>query len=94
MRKTRRVHMAAKIFVLAFSVYAAFTLVSLQLQIREKEKKMAVLQAAIDQQELENRQIQDILDNADDAEYIAEIAREKLGYVAPGERVFVDISSK
>ncbi|MBQ2651427.1 MAG: septum formation initiator family protein [Clostridia bacterium] len=94
MRKTRRVHIAAKLFILAFSVYAAFTLVSLQLQIREKEKKMAVLQAAIDQQELENRQIQDILDNADDTEYIAEIAREKLGYVAPGERVFVDISSK
>ena len=94
MRKTRRVHIAAKLFILAFSVYAAFTLVSLQLQIREKEKKMAVLQAAIDQQKLENRQIQDILDNADDTEYIAEIAREKLGYVAPGERVFVDISSK
>ena len=94
MRKTRRVHIAAELFILAFSVYAAFTLVSLQLQIREKEKKMAVLQAAIDQQELENRQIQDILDNADDTEYIAEIAREKLGYVAPGERVFVDISSK
>ena len=94
MRKTRRVHITAKLFILAFSVYAAFTLVSLQLQIREKEKKMAVLQAAIDQQELENRQIQDILDNADDTEYIAEIAREKLGYVAPGERVFVDISSK
>ena len=80
--------------MLAFAVYAAFTLVSLQLQIHEKEKKMAMLQAAIDQQELENRQIQDVLDSADDAEYIAEIAREKLGYVAPGERVFVDISSK
>ena len=39
-------------------------------------------------------QIQDVLDSADDTEYIAEIAREKLGYVAPGERVFVDISSK
>jgi len=94
MRKTRRVHIAAKIFVLAFSVYAAFTLVSLQLQIREKEKRVAALQAAIHQQEMENRQIQDILDSADDTEYIAEIAREKLGYVAPGERVFVDISSK
>lgn len=94
MRKTRRVHIAAKIFVLAFAVYAAFTLVSLQLEIREKEKKIARLQTEIEQQELENRQIQDVLDSADDTEYIAEIAREKLGYVAPGERVFVDISSK
>lgn len=94
MRRTRKVHIAVKIFVFAFSIYAAFTLVSLQLQIREKEKLVEDLQAQIDQQRMENRQIEDILENPDDTAYIAEIAREKLGYIAPGERVFVDISSK
>ncbi len=94
MRRTRRVHSAAKVFILAFSVYAAFTLVSLQFQIRSKEKEIAQLQDKIDAQQLENSQIQDVLDSEDDTEYIAEIAKEKLGYVQPGERVFVDISSK
>ena len=94
MRRTRKVHIAVKIFVFAFAVYAAFTLVSLQLQIREKEKQLEELQARIGQQRIENRQIEDILENPDDTQYIAEIAREKLGYIAPGERVFVDISSK
>ena len=48
MRRTRRVHSAAKVFILAFSVYAAFTLVSLQFQIRSKEKEIAQLQDKID----------------------------------------------
>ena len=94
MRRTRKVHAAAKIFLLAFSVYAAFTMVSLQLQIRAKEDEMAELQEQIESQKLENSMIQDILDSDDDTDYIAEIAREKLGYITPGQRVFVDISSK
>lgn len=94
MRRTRKVHAAAKIFLLAFSVYAAFTMVSLQLQISAKEDEMAELQEQIESQKLENSMIQDILDSDDDTDYIAEIAREKLGYITPGQRVFVDISSK
>ena len=94
MRRTRKVHAAAKIFLLAFSVYAAFTMVSLQLQISAKEDEMAELQEQIESQKLENSMIQDILDSDDDTNYIAEIAREKLGYIIPGQRVFVDISSK
>ena len=94
MRRTRKVHAAAKIFLLAFSVYAAFTMVSLQLQISAKEDEMAELQEQIESQKLENSMIQDILDSDDDTDYIAEIAREKLAYITPGQRVFVDISSK
>ncbi len=55
---------------------------------------MAELQEQIESQKLENSMIQDILDSDDDTDYIAEIAREKLGYIIPGQRVFVDISSK
>ena len=94
MSKTRKVHPFVKIFVLAFAVYAAFTLVSLQLKIRNKEKEKARLAELISDQELVNSEIRDILECEDDTEYIAQIAREKLGYVSPGERVFVDISSK
>lgn len=94
MKRTRKVHPFVKIFVLAFAVYAAFTLVSLQLQIRNKEKEKAQLALLISDQQLSNDEIRDILECEDDTEYIAEIAREKLGYISPGERVFVDISSK
>lgn len=94
MRRTRRVHIAAKIGLFAFAVYSAFNIVSLQLEIKDKEDEMTELQQQIDDQKLENSEIEDILDSEDDADYIARIARDKLGYISPGQRVFVDIASK
>ena len=94
MRRKKRVGLATKIFVAIFAVYAAFTLVSLQIQISAKREEQAALRAQIEEQALRNAEIEAILNNEDNDEYIARIARDKLGYVSPGERVFVDISSK
>ena len=94
MRRKKRVGLATKIFVAIFAVYAAFTLVSLQIQISAKREEQAALQAQIEEQSLRNGEIEALLNSEDNDEYIARIARDKLGYVSPGERVFVDISSK
>ncbi len=92
MKKKKRVSGLAKTATAVFAVYAAFTLVSLQLQIAEEEQ--ALLQAQIEEQELRNAEIKALLESENSDDYVARIAREKLGYISPGERVFVDISSK
>ena len=94
MKKKKRVSGLAKTATAAFAVYAAFTLVSLQLQIAEKKEEQALLQAQIEEQELRNAEIKALLESENSDDYVARIAREKLGYISPGERVFVDISSK
>lgn len=94
MKKKKRVSGLAKTATAVFAVYAAFTLVSLQLQIAEKKEEQALLQAQIEEQELRNAEIRALLESENSDEYVARIAREKLGYASPGERVFVDISSK
>lgn len=94
MKKKKRVSGLAKTATAVFAVYAAFTLVSLQLQIAEKKEEQALLQAQIEEQELRNAEIRALLESESSDEYVARIAREKLGYASPGERVFVDISSK
>lgn len=94
MKRKKRVGLATKIFVALFSVYAAFTLVSLQIQISAKKDEQAVLTSQVEEQKLRNAEIEALLTSDDTNEYYARIAREKLGYVTPGERVFVDISSK
>ena len=53
-----------------------------------------MLQAQIEEQELRNAEIKALLESENSDDYVARIAREKLGYISPGERVFVDISSK
>lgn len=94
MKKKKRVSGLAKTATAVFAVYTAFTLVSLQLQIAEKKEEQALLQAQIEEQELRNAEIKALLESENSDDYVARIAREKLGYISPGERVFVDISSK
>ena len=84
MRRKKRVGLATKIFVAIFAVYAAFTLVSLQIQISAKREEQAALQAQIEEQSLRNAEIEALLNSEDNDEYIARIARDKLGYVSPG----------
>lgn len=94
MRRKKRVGLATKIFVTVFAVYAAFTLVSLQIQIGAKREEQQALQKQIEEQSLRNAEIEALLNSEENDEYIARIARDKLGYISPGERIFVDISSK
>ena len=43
-------------------------------------------------QEAANTELQRTLDSGDEAAYMERIARDKLGYVLPGEHIYVDMS--
>jgi len=92
-KKKKKVGLATKIFVAIFSVYAAFTLVSLQLQISNKREEQRMLQEQLETQQTKNAELEDIVSGQDE-EYIAKIARDSLDYIYPGEKVYVDTSSK
>lgn len=94
MKKKKKVGLATKIFVAIFSVYAAFTLVSLQLQISNKREEQRRLQEQLETQQTKNAELEDIVSGDQDEEYIAKIARDSLDYIFPGEKVYVDTSSK
>ena len=92
MRKNKGAGLLLKTGVLLFAVYAIYTIISLQVQIRNKRIELSDLTDTVEQQELKNAEIEAIIENADDPEYIAKVARDKLGYVTPGEKVFVNIT--
>ena len=92
MRKNKGAGILLKTGVLLFAVYALYTIISLQVQIRNKRIELSDLTDTVEQQELKNAEIEAIIENADDPEYIAKVARDKLGYVTPGEKVFVNIT--
>ena len=92
--KKKNVNPLAYIFLLLFAVYTVYSLISLQTSIEAKEKEAAMLQASIESQEIYNSSVQDLLNAENDDAYVADIARDMLGYVMPGDKVFVDISSK
>ena len=53
-----------------------------------------MLSAQLNEQKLINAELTDAISGENQEEYIAQIARESLGYIYPGEQVYVDISSK
>ena len=72
--------------------YFIITIVGLQLDINERRAVLDQKTAAYEQQLADNERLQSIIDNDDKSEYIEQVAREKLGYVMPGEKVFYDVT--
>ena len=85
-------HVIIVLLLLAVAGTFAVRLVQLQIGIREQEQTLSDLQAAYVQQQQDNDALRKKLDNADEAQYIERIARDSLGLIKPGEKVYVDAS--
>ena len=93
-RRKKRVGLVTKVLIAAFAIYAACTLVNLQLRINAANAAQQMLSAQLNEQKLINAELTDAISGENQEEYIAQIARDSLGYIYPGEQVYVDISSK
>lgn len=81
-----------KLVLIALMIYAGVTLYHLQDQIQTAEAQKAQLSAQVQSLEDENSALRADIAAADDPEKLEEIARDKLGMVKSGERVFYDTS--
>ncbi len=77
-----------KIAILVFCVFCCVTLVVLQLEKNDLREETAKLNAQISELNAYADELQATLDRPFDEEYIAEIAKEKLGLRFPQEVVF------
>lgn len=84
----------AKLAMLAFLIYAAVTIVSLRSQIADKQVELDSLSLRVQEYEDANAALQEEMQNGISEEEISELARNELSYAEPGERVFVDTSSR
>lgn len=78
--------------VIAAAVYVIVSLVQLQAQIGEASQKCDEVSEAYENQQLENRELQRLLESGNEEEYIERVAREQLGFVKPDEKVFYDVA--
>ena len=85
-----------RVLLAVFAVYAALTLVDAQVRLAERRQELGVLEARHEIHRLENRELERRLQFASDMtrEEIERIAREQLDFVAPDQRVFIDISGR
>ena len=83
-----------RIAMLAFLIYAAVTVINLQTQIKAKREELASLTLRVEEYQKANETLRQEMQSGISEEDIGEMARSELGYAEPGERIFVDTSSR
>ena len=91
MKKFFNIKIIAVICVVA---YLSISLISAQFDLMTKRQQLAILQQQQQRVQLETDDIQRVLEIEDEEEYIERIARQRLGYANPNEKVFKDIQGE
>lgn len=81
-----------KIVILGIIVYAVVTLIRLQSQIKDAQENQVLLETKIEETIHENAAMEYSLKHIDDPETIEDIARDRLGLIMPGEKIFYDVN--
>ncbi len=89
MPKTKKAGLLTKLVILALLIYLATSLLDLQGRIRETQAERDALSRQVAEQTQVNADLAEDVANPDDPDRIADIARDKLGLVVPGEKVIV-----
>ncbi len=83
-----------KVAVASAAVYLVISFVGGQMQVAAKQKELQEITAQVNRQAEENRELQSLIESDDEAAYIERVARERLGYALPHERVFIDLAGE
>ena len=88
--RVKRAGMLTKLLILILLVATATTYLNLRKELRDLTAQQATLERQNEKRRQENDALAAAIAQKDDPERIAAVARERLGYVAPGEIVFYD----
>ena len=83
-----------RLSVLVAVAYLSVSFVGGQMQMADKQRELDVITAQVEEQTLKNAELERLMASGDEDAYVERVAREKMGYARPDERVFVDISGQ
>ena len=89
--RVTRASLLTKIVILALLIIVAISLLELSGRMDQAQAQKADLERQVAAQIQVNADLQDAIEHSDDPEWIADVAREKLGLVAPGEIIFFNM---
>ncbi len=93
-RKMSLSAVALRVGLAGLLLYLVVSLVYVQIDIVSKRQQLDNLTQQVAVQQAQNQELQRTLDVDDEAAYMERVAREKLGYAKPDERLYVDMSGK
>lgn len=79
---------------IGFVFYAVITIINQNVKIAEKRAELSELQQHINVVEIESNYLEKVRNYKGEelAEYMEKIAKEDLGYVSEGERIFINVA--
>ena len=89
--KLKKAGLLTKLLIVAMVAYACYTIITVRTHTAEAENQLNSLTKQVEQAQQENARLEYEIEHSTDPETIEEIAREKLGLVKPGEKIFYDI---
>jgi cell division protein FtsB len=78
--------------VFAFTAYAAFALLNMQTEITARRLELETKQRQNEAQRIANKDLAGGVEDSVSDEIIERLARERLDYAYPDEKIFIDIS--
>lgn len=91
-KKSRGKSFIVRFCIVALCAYFAISLFSIKKEIADTKAEITAVQEARKEQEKKNSELREIIESGDIDGYAESIARDKLGFVKSGERVYYDIS--
>lgn len=92
--KTGPLMLFLRVAALGFALVLVFSLVSGRIQLARMQRELDTVNDRIALQMEENEELRRLMETGDQAAYVERIARERLGYARPGERIFIDITGE
>lgn len=82
--------------IIGFAFYAVITIINQNVQIADKKAELQELQQQINVVEIQTQYLEKVQDYEGEelSEYMEKIAKEELGYVSDGERIFINVAGE
>lgn len=92
--KTPLSRLLLRAFLVAVGGYLAVGLAVNRVEIASRRQELRDVQAQLETQRQQNEELTRVLESGSDLEIIERVARDKLGYAEPSERVFIDVTGQ
>ena len=90
--KFKKASIFTTLVIAVLMVYALISLFVVHRQTRQLQDRAATLQQQVSEMTQASAELQYQIDHSEDDDMIESVAREKLGLVKPGEKIFYDTS--
>lgn len=93
-KKRKKRYLLLYLAIIGFAFYAVITIINQNVQIADKKSQLKDLQQQINVIEIQTQYLQKVQGYKGDelSEYMEKIAKEELGYVSEGERIFINVA--